>query len=675
MPRATARALIELLSSMRFAISLLTVLAIASIIGTVVRQNEAFNAYLNQFGQFWFLFFGKLGLYSVYNASWFTVILAFLVLSTALCVIRQAPLMWREICGFREHAREASLQLFHHHATLTPAVPADTWREVVTNHLAAAGFRFKVNERIDGVLFAAKQGSAGRVGYFFAHGAIVLICLGGLLDGNLPLRLMMTLEGKAPAVGNQLIADMPAAARLDVDNFSYRANVYIPEGRSSSMGVLNIDDGILLQPLPFTISLKRFIIDHYENGMPRRFASEVLITDTTSGESFERTIEVNKPLEFRGVTLYQSSFDDGGSILHFAARSFAPTSAPPLEFEGEVGSSMTLSSAGDEYSFKLELTGFRPVNVENMLESSATNMLDGLLGNGAHDPARRELRNLGPSYTYKLRDATGQALEFNNYMLPLQVNGRWYHYSGMRASQMEPFRYLRIPLDDGSIDTWFGMRRTLFDPARRSVLARRFADRNLDAPDDNTLHERLTAAAEHTLTLFSSGGFDAVGKFITANIPEAERDSAGEAFIKIMQGLAWESWQMAREEAGKPIPEADDSLAGFVRDSLAALSDSTAYGAPFYLQLSAYEQRQASVLQASRSPGKPLVYLGSLLLVIGVFAMLYVRERRLFVLLRHGTMTLAMSSNRKTIDVDETFIRHRDTLAAALQATISPPPQ
>ena len=46
--RSTSRALYELLSSMRFAISLLTILGIASIIGTVLKQNEPYNNYLNQ---------------------------------------------------------------------------------------------------------------------------------------------------------------------------------------------------------------------------------------------------------------------------------------------------------------------------------------------------------------------------------------------------------------------------------------------------------------------------------------------------------------------------------------------------------------------------------------------------------------------------------------------------
>ena len=50
-----------LLASMRFAISLLTIVAIASIIGTVLKQGEPSANYLNQFGPFWFPAFDALG--------------------------------------------------------------------------------------------------------------------------------------------------------------------------------------------------------------------------------------------------------------------------------------------------------------------------------------------------------------------------------------------------------------------------------------------------------------------------------------------------------------------------------------------------------------------------------------------------------------------------------------
>ncbi|MFN7197647.1 MAG: cytochrome c biogenesis protein ResB, partial [Hylemonella sp.] len=83
-PSRPWRSWVELLSSMRFAIALLTVICIASVIGTVLKQHEPLNNYINQFGPFWAEVFGALGLYAVYSAWWFLLILAFLVLSTSL---------------------------------------------------------------------------------------------------------------------------------------------------------------------------------------------------------------------------------------------------------------------------------------------------------------------------------------------------------------------------------------------------------------------------------------------------------------------------------------------------------------------------------------------------------------------------------------------------------------
>jgi cytochrome c biogenesis protein len=61
---------------------------------------------------------------------------------------------------------------------------------------------------------------------------------------------------------------------------------------------------------------------------------------------------------------------------------------------------------------------------------------------------------------------------------------------------------------------------------------------------------------------------------------------------------------------------------------------------------------QASVFQVARAPGKNIVYLGCALLILGVFAMLYVRERRLWVWLAPqdtgAQATMALSTNRKT---------------------------
>ena len=90
---------LELVSSMRFSISLLTVICIASMIGTVVRQHEPLPNYVNQFGPFWADVFGRAGLYEVYSAPWFLLILTFLVVSTSLCIDVSSSSRGRVVAG------------------------------------------------------------------------------------------------------------------------------------------------------------------------------------------------------------------------------------------------------------------------------------------------------------------------------------------------------------------------------------------------------------------------------------------------------------------------------------------------------------------------------------------------------------------------------------------------
>ena len=85
------RRLFLLLGSMDLAITLLLVLAIASVIGTVLQQNQPYADYVIKFGPFWFDVFETAGLYDVYSALWFLLILTLLVVSTTVCVIRNAP--------------------------------------------------------------------------------------------------------------------------------------------------------------------------------------------------------------------------------------------------------------------------------------------------------------------------------------------------------------------------------------------------------------------------------------------------------------------------------------------------------------------------------------------------------------------------------------------------------
>ena len=60
--------------------------------------------------------------------------------------------------------------------------------------------------------------------------------------------------------------------------------------------------------MPLAIELKKFIMETYDDGSPKRFASEIQIL-TQSGKNIETTVDVNKPYEVDGWKIYQYGYD------------------------------------------------------------------------------------------------------------------------------------------------------------------------------------------------------------------------------------------------------------------------------------------------------------------------------------------------------------------------------
>jgi len=679
------RSAVELLSSMRFSISLLTIICIASVIGTVLKQHEPAVNYANQFGPFWADLFLAVKLNAVYSAWWFLLILAFLVVSTSLCIARNTPKIIADLKTYKENIRDQSLKAFHHRAGAglneTPQAAADR----IGRTLASGGWKVKLQQRStpqgDGWMVAAKAGAANKIGYIAAHSAIVLVCVGGLLDGDLIVRAQMLLNGKVPYAGGGLIADVKPEHRLSERNPTFRANLLVAEGTQSSTAILNQSDGILLQELPFAIELKKFIVEHYSTGMPKLFASEIIIHDKETGEKIPARVEVNHPARHRGIEIYQSSFDDGGSAVTLKSVPMNGASKA-FEIQGTIGSSSQLTrgqGAGAD-KMTLEYTALRIINVENFSGNGAQGVdvrkvdlresIDSRLGAANKTVTKKELRNVGPSITYKLRDAAGQAHEFHNYMLPVDMgDGAPVFLMGMRATPAESFRYLRIPADEqGEITGFMQLSAALADPVLREQAVRRYAVRATD-PARPELADQLAASALRAVALFAgaepgrdgktAGGLQAISDFMETNVPEAERARAGEVLIRILNGVLFELAQMSRERAGQKPLEPSEKTQAFMTQAVLALSDLPLYPAPMTFQLKDFTQVQASVFQVARAPGRNIVYLGCALLILGVFAMLYVRERRLWVWLAPqgagAQATMALSSNRQTMDTDREF--------------------
>ncbi|RYY94359.1 MAG: cytochrome c biogenesis protein ResB, partial [Comamonadaceae bacterium] len=213
----------------------------------------------------------------------------------------------------------------------------------------------------------------------------------------------------------------------------------------------------------------------------------------------------------------------------------------------------------------------------------------------------------------------------------------------------------------------------LLDPAARQEAVRRYAARATD-PSRPAVTEQLAASAAQAVALFAGdesaggkgAGLGAVSDYLEARVPETERNRAGEVVVRILGGVLFELAQLTREQAGLKPLDGDEKTQAFMAQAVVALSDAFLYPAPMAFQLKDFQQVQASVFQVTRSPGRNVVYLGCALLILGVFAMLYVRERRLWVWLTPSAggsqAAMALSSNRQTLDVDREFTKLRGQL-------------
>ncbi|XZG70117.1 cytochrome c biogenesis protein ResB [Chitinibacteraceae bacterium HSL-7] len=655
-----ARALFELLSSMRFAIALLTVLAIASVIGTVLKQNEPYNNYRIEFGEFWFSFFEPLGLFDVYHSSWFLVLLVFLVLSITLCIWRQWPGMLRDIKSFRESAADKSLRAMPHHAE--SETPLDLER--ARDYLKQQGFRFRESQSDGIVALAAKKGAGQRLGYLFAHTAIVVICVGGLIDGNLPLKLRELAGIKVPETRDVPQSQIPEQSRLDADNPSFRGNVTVPEGSIADVIFLNSGDGYFVQELPFAIQLKDFHVEHYSTGQPKRFASDIVLIDKKSGKPIKSgTVEVNKPLIHDGVAVYQASFGDGGSPMELKQWSLGAPGEPVLT---KVRSQATAQLEFGAQPWSLELGDLRVFNIETMGEEKdqvstvAVSKIETALASARNVKAEHNVRNVGPSIQFKLRDDAGQAHEYLNYLAPFFENDALYLLSGVRATPQAPFAFVRFPLDgEGKLDTFMRLRQAMLDGSLHAEIAKRTAAKALAgggiSQGSSAQFEDITL---RILQQFTAGGFPALETFLDEKVPEEQRATVAQTYLKILQGAALEAMDVAQEQAKLPKLNVDEKQYRFLMDSLVATSALFDYGSPVYFQPVSFEEIQASGFQIARAPGQTIVYIGCLLLVIGIYCMFYMREQRLWIRSRDGRTLIAMTANRHDSELDRSFERH-----------------
>ncbi|MDX1796611.1 MAG: cytochrome c biogenesis protein ResB, partial [Hydrogenovibrio sp.] len=421
---------IQFLGSMNLAVTLLVMLAIASVIGTVLKQNEAFQNYIIEFGPFWTHVFDALGLFHVYGAAWFILVLLFLLVSTATCLTRNSPAFLKDI---KQYSEKMSLNAYKHQPYSETFAVEDFDTETARAILTEKGYKTKIHQAEHGTTIAGMKGRWNRLGYIFTHVSIIIICIGALFDSNLMLKMRELGGNLAPETRSIPLDQIPKKSWVGADNFSFRGTVNVAEGQKTDVLFLPYGQGFLVQKLPFTIKVNAFRIKYYDTGMPKSFESDVVLTAPDLKEPIVQTIKVNHPLVYKNYSIYQSSFGDGGTKLKLAIHPLLSPVPNALNIDTAVNQVEPLKTPIG--TFKAEFNDFKMFNIVPATEAEKAK-------------TGKKMHNNGPTIIFKVRNDQGRAWEYENYMQPSLQEGRWFFMTGMRATPTEPYRYLFIPADE-----------------------------------------------------------------------------------------------------------------------------------------------------------------------------------------------------------------------------------
>ena len=266
------------LRSMRTALVLLLVVAVASLFGSLVPQiGVARPAVLRLYVDHPLLarIYEALGLFDVYGSWWFTTCYLLLLISLVSCLVPRTRALRRGLGLRPQPLRE--LEGLRHFAEGSVAAPPDRILERARRVLRRRRFRVAAVE--PGL--SAEKGLAREAGSLLFHWSVFLLLLGAVYGKGFGF------TGRATIVEGETWTEAHAA--YDVPPEEGR---FFDESMHTGLRV-RVED---------------FDATFHPDGLPRSFASRVTLLGETDQPAATEVIRVNEPLEREGVKLYQLGY-------------------------------------------------------------------------------------------------------------------------------------------------------------------------------------------------------------------------------------------------------------------------------------------------------------------------------------------------------------------------------
>jgi cytochrome c biogenesis protein len=258
-------------SSVRLTLFLLIIIALAAIFGTVIPQQDAARGAFEKLPPALAGVLRFLQLYDLYHSTWFLLLMGLLTVNLVVCSLNRLP------SSLRLYRRKPELDRPGLYEDLSPerilvaeGNPKD--EAVKMERVLGKSFGAAERKKTDQADYLwGHRGAWSYFGVYVIHTGVLVIILGALIGSIL----------------------------------GFDGNVNIPEGGSADRIELRGGKGVM--ELGFNVMCDKFDVEFYDSGMPKLYKSD--LSFLTDGQIQARgSLMVNHPLEFNGISFYQSSY-------------------------------------------------------------------------------------------------------------------------------------------------------------------------------------------------------------------------------------------------------------------------------------------------------------------------------------------------------------------------------
>ena len=291
---AGVQKLLDLLSSVRFGVSLLVLLVVLSMIGMLIVQVnvDGFAEYYASLTPAQKLLYGSLGFFDIYHSRYFNFLLLVLSLNIVLASIDRFPKAWTYLSRPKLDASPHWLRGQEQHATLRLEGGRGEVAARVAAALRSAGMTARVTEKKGKTYVFGERGAWNRLGAYAVHVALLTIFAGGFLTaqfgrtGNMRVapgvtssQMTETVFRLDEATGDFAPAQAVSALPFEVECTDIQQKLIKKEGPLDAANTLD-------------------------------WLTRIKIRDET-GER-EALVHMNNPFDYRGYRFFQASFDPLG---------------------------------------------------------------------------------------------------------------------------------------------------------------------------------------------------------------------------------------------------------------------------------------------------------------------------------------------------------------------------